>query len=142
VLLPVQRLGFFGAAALVYLPYALVGLPLEYYYEYWLNPSLKGLWAVPAWCAVGPAAGLAADLAHRFLPRALPPGLRAALTGLALGAGSYLFTLLGLATFYKVPLDIGPGAFAGQTYFGLPWLLVNSALGGFTAWALAWRPAA
>jgi hypothetical protein len=141
VLLPVQRLGFFGVAALVYLPYALVGLPTEYYYEYWLNPSLKGLWAVAAWCAVGPAAGLAADLAHRFLPRAMPPGLRAALTGLALGAASYSFTLLGLATFYKVALDTGAGAFAGQTYFGLPWLLVHSALGGFTAWALAGRPA-
>lgn len=137
VLIPVLRLGFIGAGVLVYSLWALVGLPTEYYYEWVLNRSLRGVWAVAAWCAAGPLNGLAADLAHRFLPRSLAPALRAALTGVALGAACYLTTLAALGFLYTVPLDAGPGAFAGLTYFGLPWLLVHSALGGFTAWALS-----
>jgi hypothetical protein len=141
VLVPVFRLGFVGAGVLVYTLWALAGLPTEYWYEWVLNRSLRGVWAVAAWCAAGPLNGLAADLAHRFLPRSLAPGLRAALTGAVLGLACYLTTLAALAFLYVVPLDTGPGAFAGLTYFGLPWLVVNSALGGFTAWALQ-RPRA
>ena len=141
VLIPVQRLGFIGAGALVYSLWALVGLPLEYHYEWVLNRSLRGVWAVAAWCVAGPLNGLAADLAHRFLPRSIAPGLRAALTGAAFGVACYLTTLAALAWLYVVPLDRGPGSFAGLTYFGLPWLAAHSALGGFTAWALQ-RPRA
>jgi hypothetical protein len=136
VLIPVFRLPIFGAGALVYLGWALVGLPVEYYYEWLLNRSLKGPWAVVVWCAMGPLAGLCADLAHRFLPRSLAPGWRAALSGAALGMGSYLTTLAALAFLYRVPLSTEPGSFTGLTYFGLPWLLVHSALGGFVAWVL------
>jgi len=136
VLIPVHQLGFFGAGALVYLPFFVIGLPVEYYYEVRLNPVLKGLWAVLGWCLTGPLAGLGADLAHRYLPHSLPPGWRASLTGLALGAGSYLFTLAALAFFYTVPLSIEAGSFAGLSYFCLPWLLAHSALGGLTAGAL------
>jgi hypothetical protein len=139
VLIPVLRLGFIGAGVMVYSLWALVGLPLEYHYEWVLNRSLRGLWAVAAWCAAGPLNGLAADLAHRFLPRSIAPGLRAALVGAVLGAACYATTLAALAFLYVVPLDRGPGAFAGLTYFGLPWLVAHSALGGFTAWALT-RP--
>jgi hypothetical protein len=141
VLIPVLRLGFIGAGVLVYSLWALVGLPVEYHYEWVLNRSLRGVWAVAAWCAAGPLNGLAADLAHRFLPRSIAPGFRAALTGAVLGVASYLTTLAALALLYVVPLDTGPGAFAGLTYFGLPWLAVHSALGGFLAWALS-RPRA
>jgi hypothetical protein len=137
VLLPVYRVGFFGVAALVYLPWAVIGFPVEYYYEWVLNRSLRSPWAVLGWCAMGPAAGLCADLAHRFLPRSLPPGWRATLTGAALGAGSYLTTLAALAFFYAQPLSTAPGSYAGLSYFGLPWLLLHSALGGYAAWALA-----
>jgi len=139
VLLPMHRLGFFGAAALIYLPYAVIGLPVEYYYEVLLTPALKGFWAVAGWCAVGPLTGLSADLANRFLPRSLPPGLRAVLIGAVLGAAGFGLTLLGLAVFYKAPLATDPGSFAGLAYFGAPWLVVHSALGGLAAWALARR---
>ena len=71
VVLPIQRLGFFGVGALIYLPYAVIGLPVEYYYEWVLNPALKGPLAVVGWCALGPLIGLCADLAHRYLPRKL-----------------------------------------------------------------------
>ena len=141
VLIPVFRLGFVGAGVLVYALWALVGLPTEYYYEWVLNRSLRGVWAVAAWCAAGPLNGLAADLAHRFLPRSLAPGLRAALVGAVFGLVCYLTTLAALALLYVAPLDTGPGAFAGLTYFGLPWLVAHSVLGGFTAWALL-RPRA
>ena len=141
VLVPVFRLGFVGAGVLVYSLWALVGLPTEYYYEWVLNRALRGVWAVPAWCAAGLLNGLAADLAHRFLPRSLAPGLRAALVGAVFGLACYLTTLAALALLYVVPLDTGPGAFAGLTYYGLPWLAAHSALGGFTAWALQ-RPRA
>jgi hypothetical protein len=136
VLVPVFHLRFIGAGALVYLGWALIGVPVEYYYEWLINTSLKGPWAVMVWCAMGPLAGLSADLAYRFLPRSLTPAWRAALTGAVLGFAGYLTTLAALSFLYTVPLSVEPGSFAGLTYFGLPWLLGHSALGGVVAGVL------
>ncbi len=55
VVLPMRLVGRFGVGAAVYLPWALLGLPIEYYFEWVAQPLLVGPWAVVLWCAVGPA---------------------------------------------------------------------------------------
>jgi hypothetical protein len=32
---------------------------------------------------------------------------------------------------------VNPGTYLGVAYFGAPWLILNSAFGGFTAYAIA-----
>jgi hypothetical protein len=133
---PIFLLKRFGTGALIFLPYAIIGFPVEYYYELYQTPALKGLWSVFGWCLLGLLSGLSADVAYRFLPARLSPGLRAFLVGCVLGAATFLFNLGALVTFYVAPLSFDPGAFAGLAYFGAPWLFAHSGFGSFCAWAL------
>jgi hypothetical protein len=55
------------------------------------------------------------------------------------GVASFAFTLVALATLYTVPVATDPGSFVGVAHFGVPWLLVNSLFGGYTAYALSRR---
>jgi hypothetical protein len=44
-----------------------------------------------------------------------------------------------LALVYRGPLLTDAGSFVGLTYFGLPWLLVHSGCGAYTAYGIARR---
>jgi hypothetical protein len=134
VILPVLLLKRFGVGTSIYLPYALIGVPVDLFFE---SDTLISPWAAVGWGAVGLAAGLSVDLAYRYLPRRLTERTRAILMGIVLGVASFLLTLLAQAFFYRVPLPTDPGSFVGVAYFGLPWLLVTSAFGGYTAYALS-----
>lgn len=142
VILPILLVRRFGVGAAVYLPYAISGLFVEYYFEWVVTRVLVSPWAVVGWCVLGVAVGFSADLAYRFLPAALGERWRATLTGVVMGAASFLTTLAAVRFFY-VGFDAAafaaPGTFLGLAYFCLPWLLVNSGLGGYTAYALARR---
>jgi hypothetical protein len=129
-----------GAGAAVFLPYAVLGFPPTYYFEWHQSQALLGMWGVFAWCLIGPLVGLAGDLAYRFLPRSLHERWRAAATGAVLGTAIYLTTFLALATLYGQPdLNAHYRFFAEGALFSLPWLVVNGAFAGYTAYALAGR---
>ncbi len=137
VILPILLLRRFGVGAMVYLPYAVVGLFVEYYYEWLKEPVLVGPLAVVGWSLFGILTGLSADLSFKFLPTSFDERIRSALTGGILGVTNFVLTLIALRFFYTSGLATDPGSFLGLAYFGLPWLIANSLLGGYTACALS-----
>lgn len=136
VVLPILLIRRFGVGVAVYLPYAIGGLFVEYYFEWVLTRSLINLWAVVGWCAIGLLTGLSADLAYRYLPVDFNERLRAIATGLAVGVVTFLLVLVAISFFY-IERQAGQGSFLGIAYYGVPFLLVNSAFGGYTAYAIA-----
>ena len=54
-----------------------------------------------------------------------------------MGLVSFVLTVAALDFVYVGPLPTDPGSFVGIAYFGLPWMILNSAFGGYTAYALA-----
>lgn len=136
VVLPILLLKRFGVGVAVYLPYAIIGLPVEYYMEWVVNRSLVSPWAVIGWCAFGLIAGLSADLAYRFSPARFGERLRAIITGGVLGIANFLLVLLAV-TFFYVERQTGPGSFLGIAYYAVPFLLVSSGFGAYTAYAIS-----
>jgi hypothetical protein len=138
VVLPVLLYRRFGTGLAVYLPWAVSGLFVEYYLEYVLYRHLRSPWAVVGWCLVGLAIGLSADLAFRFLPSSMGERRRAVLTGVATGGVSFLLTTLALTCFYVPSSTPLSQTFPDLAFWALPWLLGNSGLGGYMAYAV-WR---
>jgi hypothetical protein len=136
VVLPMLLVKRFGVGVAVYLPYAIIGLPVEYYMEWIVNRSLVSPWAVIGWCVFGLIAGLSADLAYRFSPVRFGERLRAIITGVALGIANFLLVLLAV-TFFYVERQTGPGSFLGIAYYGVPFLLISSGFGAYTAYAIS-----
>jgi hypothetical protein len=138
VLLPILLIKHFGVGTAIYLPWAVIGLVMEYYMEYIVNPVLISPWCVVGWCVCGLMVGLAADLAYRFLPAKMNERNRAILTGVVMSLANFLLFLIPLTFFYKpVPVSapVNPN-YITVAYYALPWLLLNSAFGGYTAWAI------
>lgn len=126
---------------LVWLPYAVVGLFVEAYFELYLNPVLRGWWGVVGWCAFGLFTGLSADMCDHAVERRthLKAPARGALTGVGMSLVYFLTTLIAVSFFYETGgagSVADPGTFLGVTYFGLPWMLVHAFMGGMTAGAL------
>jgi len=138
VVLPILVIRRFGVGVLVYLPYAILGLGVEFYMESVATQALVGPIAVVGWCVIGLLIGLCADLAHRFLPTSLSDGARGTLIGMVQGGATFGLMLLALSYFY-VSRQTGPGSYLGQAWYGVPWLLLNSGLGGYTASLMARR---
>lgn len=139
IILPILIVKRFGIGTAIYLPYAIIGFFVEYYYEWTLESTLISPWAALGWSIIGLAIGFSADLAYKFLSKNISLRLRSIIMGIVLGSASFLFTLLALLFFYKEPLSISPidsGSYLGVAYFCLPWLIVNSGFGGFTAYAI------
>ncbi len=138
VVLPILLVRRFGVGVLVYLPYAILGLGVEFYMERVATQALLGPLAVVGWCVIGLLIGLCADLAHRFLPSSLSDGARGALIGIVQGGATFGLTLLALSYFY-VSRQVGPGSYLGQAWYGVPWLVLSSGFGGYTAALIANR---
>jgi uncharacterized BrkB/YihY/UPF0761 family membrane protein len=136
VVLPILVIKRFGVGMAVYLPYAIIGLFVEYYMEWITLHTLVSPWAVVGWCAIGLAIGLSADLAYRFLPGRLSERWRAIMTGVVMGTVNFLLVIVAV-TFFYVERQSGPGTFLGVAYYGLPLLLINSGFGGYTAYAVS-----
>ena len=136
VVLPILLVRRFAVGLMVYLPYAIAGLFVEYYMDWVTNPVLVSPWAVAGWCVFGLVTGLCADLANHFLPLRINERWRAIITGLVVGAATFLFVTIALTYFY-VGHQSGPGSFLGLAYYGVPFLLVSSGFGGYTAYAIS-----
>lgn len=135
VILPILLIRRFGVGAAAYLFYFFPGSLVNYYYEWIKEPVLISPWAAFGWELFGPLAGLSADLVYRLWPA--HERARAVAMGLVLGLASFVLTLIALLCFYQTPMATDAGSFWGLAYFGLPWLLVNSGFGGYTAYAIA-----
>ncbi len=137
VVLPILLIRRFGVGTAVYLPYAVGGLFVEYYMEWVLTRSLVSVWAVAGWCALGLATGFSADLAYQFLPSRLDDRWRAIATGVAVGLATFLSVAVALSFFYVGEKAITPGTYLGVAYYGAPFMLISSAFGGYTAYAIS-----
>ena len=139
VILPILIFKNFGTGTLIFLPYAIIGFFVEYYYEWLSVQNLKGVWAVFVWSAVGLLIGLSADITYRYLPIKMSLKLKSIIMGMVLAVANFLLTFIVLRFCYKIALPVSPvepGSFLGVAYFGLPWLIINSGFGGFTAYAI------
>ncbi len=117
---------------------------MEYYMEYVRAHSLRSAWGAVGWCVFGLATGLSADLAYRFLPGRWTDRRRAIVTGLVLGLVNFGLVTTAVSFFYNPPLFIsGRPPFLGDPTFtsiapwALPWMLLCSAFGGYTAYAIS-----
>ncbi len=126
----------FGIGLLVFLPYAIIGLPLEYYMEWVLDPVLISPFAAVVWAMIGPVVGLSTDLTYRFIPKTIQERVRGIITGLVLAAAHFLIMLGALAVLYVNPIP-GLEHYLNALGFTLPWLLMNGAFGGYTAYAIS-----
>jgi hypothetical protein len=137
VILPALLTGRFGTATAVFLPYVIIGFPINYYFEWVIDHTWVAPWSGVGWTAAFLLTGLSVDLALRYLPHRLSPAWRPALTGAIMGVVSFAATVAALDLVYVGPLLTSPGSFVGIAYFGVPWMIISSAFGGYTAYALA-----
>ena len=139
VILPILIFKNFGIGILIFLPYAIIGFFVEYYYELIAVQALKGVWAVFAWTIIGLLIGLSADITYKFLSKKISIKIKSIIMGVVLALANFILTFIVLRYCYKVPMQIfpvDPGNWFGIAYFGLPWLIVNSGFGGFTAYTI------
>jgi hypothetical protein len=126
----------FGIGFMVFIPYAIIGFFVEYYYEI---DVLKGVWAVFGWCLIGLLVGLSADISFKLLKEqtSLRERYVASLTGIIMNFTYFVLVAIALETFYLSGNGFsGPGSFLGVAYFGLPWMLIHGYFGGYLAWAM------
>lgn len=126
----------FGMGTMVYIPYALVGLPIEYYMEWVLDPVLIAPWAAVIWSLIGPIVGFFADLAYRFIPKSLHERVQGIIIGVVLVIVHFMVMLAALAFLYVDPVP-GLEHYLHALGFSIPWLIMNGAFGGYTAYALS-----
>ena len=134
---PLLAANRFGAGILTYLPYAVIGFAPLYLFDWQESRALVGLWAVFLWAASGPLTGLLLDLANHSLRR-LSQRVKAVSLGLTMQAVTFFVMLHGL-TYLYVPSASAVGHlhfFSREWFFTLPWMMINGAFGGYTAYAL------
>lgn len=137
VVLPILVIRRFWVGMAVYSIYALSGLYLEYYFELVVEQNLVGYWAVAGWCVLGLATGLCADLAYRFLPSRLSEKWRAVLTGLTVGIATFVAVTIAISFFYVAKELAYSANYFSIAYYGVPFMLVSSGFGGYTAYAIS-----
>jgi hypothetical protein len=134
VVTPLVLVKRFGAGTSVYVPSAVLGLPTEYYMEWVRNQVLVSSWCVVGWCIFLLAIGFSADVAYNIL-ESMEEKKCTILTGVIMGCVTFVLVLVAVSFFYvPAPESV---TYVDTAYFGLPWLIVNSAFGGFTAYAIS-----
>jgi hypothetical protein len=96
-------------------------------------------WSGIGWTTAFLVSAFSVDATCALLSGRVSERTRAILGGMVFGLVTYVATVAALALVYRGPLPRDPGSFVGLTYFGLPWLLVHSACGAYTAYAIARR---
>ncbi len=139
VVLPIFIVKRFWVGVGVYSIYALSGLFVEYYMDWVVDRVLVGLWAVAGWCLLGLATGLCADLAYRYLPPRLSERWRAILVGLTVGIATSAAVTIALSFFYIEAETTYSADYFSVAYYGIPFMLISSGFGGYTAYAISAR---
>jgi hypothetical protein len=123
----------FGTGMAVFLPFAVVGFFVEYYMQWIYQRNLIAPWAAIIWSLFGLLTGLSADIIYHFSPRSWSDRRKAVLIGFGVGIIDYSLTLIILGTLY---VHSGVTHLLNGALLTIPYLLVNSTLGGYTAHAL------
>ena len=126
----------FGMGFYIFVPYAIIGFFVEYYYELVKNPVLRGEWAVVGWCLVGLLVGLSADISFKLLNEKtrIDEDYCTALTGVIVNLLYFLLTWFALENFYiESNIFSGAGSFLGVAYFMVPWMAIHGFFGGYLA---------
>ncbi len=139
VVLPILVIKRFWVGMAVYSIYALSGLFVEYYMDWVVDRVLVSLWAVPGWCVLGLATGLCADITYRYLPTSLNEKWRAVITGLMVGIATSIAVTIAILFFYIETERIYTADYFSVAYYGIPFMLVSSGFGGYTAYAISRR---
>ncbi|MFX0181720.1 MAG: hypothetical protein ACFE95_01460 [Candidatus Hodarchaeota archaeon] len=129
----------FGIGFSIFIPYAIIGFFVEYYYEVIKNPVLRGEWAVIGWCLVGLLVGLSADSSFKILTEKtkLKEEYSAGLTGVILNLTYFFLTWFAHEVFYiNNTVLTGSGSFLGIAYFTVPWMIIHGFFGGLLAFYL------
>jgi hypothetical protein len=133
---------YFGMGFLLWLPYAVIGLFVEAYFELILTDVLISFWSVIGYCVFGLLTGFSADLTYQLLSSKtkLQKKYTAGFTGVIMNLTYFLTVIIAIGFFYKMGWGAGsfedPGSFLGVAYFGLPWMIINAFFGGFTGHSL------
>ena len=135
--LPILLLQRFGVGMLVYLPYAITGLFVEYYFELVAEHNLTSYWGVIGWCALGLAIGLSADLAYRYLPAHWSPRLAGDPHRCGDGLGQFPTGGRGLELLLTWCLSPAQARFWAWLIMDCPCLPSSTALAGYTAYAIS-----
>lgn len=129
----------FGMGFYIWVPYAIIGFFVEIYFEL---DVVVNIWAVVGYSVFGLITGISADISFSILKNKtkLDLGILSGITGVIMSLVYFLLILIALAFFYRAGWGAGsflePGSFLGVAYFGLPWMIVNSFFGGFSAYFL------
>ena len=138
--LGVIKTGRFGTGVMIFIPFVLLGVPMDYYGDWVYDQNLISPWYALGWGPVFLGFGLVADLAYRYAPQGWHPRWRAITTGVAFGLGFYLLVLFALSTFYPAGDETWHlWYFTEGVFFTLPWMLVNGGFGGYTAYSITLR---
>jgi hypothetical protein len=137
---PVLAVNRAGTGLAVMLPYAIIGFLPLYYFDYLQQGNLLGAWAVWVWTAAGPIIGVSMDLAYTA-SAGRSGRTRAILVGAVMQATQFVVATLGLRYLYTPTSSMASHLYmyTEQWFFTLPWMALNGAFGGYTAYALRKR---
>jgi hypothetical protein len=140
VTIPFLKVNRFGTGLGVYIPYVVIGFFPLFFFDWLQDHSLVGLWAVFVFALSGFVIGICLDLAYLLAGR-LSERWRAITIGAAVQAVTFVVMLVGLTYLYLSNSSMASHLrFLDQKWvFTLPWMVVNGAFGGYTAYALVKR---
>ncbi len=137
VTMPLLTTNRFGTGVAIYVPYAMLGFPPLFFFDWLQSKSIVGLWAVFAIAASGLAIGTGLDLVNRLGAR-LPRSIRAISLGAVMQLLTFFCMLVVLTRLYNAdPSPISHVRFFDRKWmFTLPWMVLNGACGGYAAHAV------
>jgi hypothetical protein len=124
-----QKLGLKWLGTIVFGLMGLIGIPIEYWLEYIVTPSLKSIWAAIGWGGIYVLYGLVADISMMVVKNLKHKKLAVFLSGMVFSAGLLTLSIIPLRFFYNppsIPVDTDYLTFA---WFLLPFGIVQGALG-------------
>ncbi len=140
VTIPLLKVNRFGVGLAAYIPYVVIGFFPMYFSDWLKDHSMVAAWAALVFALSGFIIGIGLDLVY-LLARRLNPRWCAVTVGAAQQAMTFVVMLVGLTYLYLPDSSMASHLrFLDQKWlFTLPWMLVNGAFGGYTAYALVKR---
>ena len=136
VLLPILIIKRFGVGFLLFIPYAVIGSFIDFYMEWVKNPVLKNPLNAIGWGIFALLIGLSADISYKFLPDFSSKFWKPVIIGIIIGVVNFLLSMIALKYFYLTE-ELFFTKFISIAYWAFPWLLINSAFGGYTAYTIS-----
>jgi hypothetical protein len=120
----------------------LIGIPIEYWLEYVVTPSLKSVWGAIGWGGIYVLYGLIADISMLLLKNLNRKKMAVFLSGILFSAGLLTLSIIPLRFFYNfpaIPVDTDYLTFA---WFLMPFGIVQGGLGALLGYLIFERSTA